>query len=508
MGIKSFGAKIYSNFVLKGVRKWSKEPVKTQDTIMHHLVASATKTVFGKDHNFNEIENYEDFKKHVPIVEYEDIRPYVERIQSGEKDVLWPGLPKYFAKTSGTTSGTKYIPVTRESMPYHVRSAVNAMLIYTNQSGNASFYDGNLMFMSGSPELSKENGILIGRLSGIVNHDVPGMFRKNQVPSWETNCIEDWETKVDAIVEETLQKDMRLISGIPPWVQMYFDKIIERTGKKVIEVFPNLSVITHGGVNFEPYKKNLLKALGTADIDFVETYPASEGFIAYQDVPDRIKTTSEEDGLLLLLNNGIFFEFIAVDDYLNGDMNRLSIGEVKKNVNYVLIINSNAGLWGYNIGDTVRFTSLEPYRVVVSGRLKQYMSAFGEHVIVEEVEDSISKAADEFGAEIIEFHVAPQVNPEEGELPYHEWFIEFAKEPENMEGFIGSLDQHLQNRNTYYFDLIQGNVLQRLKLRSLEKYTFIEYMKSLGKLGGQNKVPRLANDRKIADVLSEKVKQD
>ena len=352
MGIKSIGAKIYSNFVARGIRKWSMNPIGTQEKIMQKLLVTAAETKYGKEHHFSEIKSYDDFKKNIPLVEYEDLRSYIEQAKNGEKDVLWPGLPKFFAKTSGTTSGIKYIPISKESMPYHVNSAMNAMLNYTYMSGNGSIYEGNLMFMSGSPALKKENGILIGRLSGIVNHDVPSVFKKNQVPSFETNCIDDWEAKVDAIVDETVDKDMRLISGIPPWMQMYFDKMTKKTGKSIGEAFPKLSVITHGGVNFEPYKKSFMKVLQTEDIDFVETYPASEGFIAFQDVPDRMKTTKAEDGLLLLLNNGIFFEFIKETDYHNGTLERISIKDVELNVNYVLILNTNAGLWGYNIGDT------------------------------------------------------------------------------------------------------------------------------------------------------------
>lgn len=503
MGIKSFGAKIYANFVVKSIRKWSSNPLETQDKLMHHLVASATKTKFGKDHNFKQIDSYEDFKQNIPVVDYEGLKHYIEEVKEGKENILWPGKPKYFAKTSGTTSGAKYIPITRESMPYHVRSAVNAMLNYSHMTGNASFYDGNLMFMSGSPELEEENGILVGRLSGIVNHDVPSMFRRNQVPKYDTNCIEDWEEKVDQIVEETLSKDMRLISGIPPWMQMYFEKVIERTGKKANEVFPNLSVITHGGVNFEPYKNNLLKVIGTDKIDFVETYPASEGFIAFQDVPDSMQKSPEEDGLLLLLNNGIFYEFIPVEDFHSENPRRLRLQEVELDVNYVLILNTNAGLWGYNIGDTVKFVSKDPYRIKVTGRIKQYISAFGEHVIVEEVEGAISTASEKYKAEVAEFIVAPQVNPMEGELPYHEWFIEFAKEPTDMDAFIKDLDEGLQQRNSYYYDLVEGNVLQRLKITKLQKNAFVNYMKSIGKLGGQNKVPRITNDRKVADAMNE-----
>jgi hypothetical protein len=480
--------------VAANVRKWSLNPVATQEKVFRKLIDSAWATQFGKEHQFDQIASYEEFKKRVPVRDYEGFRSYIETIKNGASDVLWPGKPIYFCKTSGTTSGTKYIPITSDSIHNHISSARNALLMYIHESGNAKFLDGNLIFLSGSPVLSEVGGIPLGRLSGIVNHHVPGYLRRNQLPSYETNCIEDWETKVRKIADETVDKPMSLISGIPSWVQMYFEILQQkRNGKSIKDIFPEFSVFVYGGVNYEPYRARFEKLIGKR-VDSVELFPASEGFFAYQD-----KQPSE--GLLLLLDTGIFYEFIPVDEFFNENPRRLSIGEVELGVNYALILSNNAGLWAYNIGDTVKFVSKNPYRIVVTGRIKHFTSAFGEHVIAEEVEQALKDAAKDEQVEVVEFTVAPQVTPTEG-LPYHEWFVEFSHLPEDPERFRMKIDEALQQRNIYYKDLIKGNVLKPLVIRSVEKDSFIHYMKTQGKLGGQNKVPRLSNDRKIADALS------
>lgn len=454
----------------------------------------AAKTRFGKDHKLNGTEDYTDFKTKVPVRDYEALKTYFDATAEGESDVLWPGKPLYLAKTSGTTSGAKYIPITRQSIGNHINSARNALLNYINKTGNASFINGKLIFLSGSPVLNKKNGIFTGRLSGIVNHHVPAYLRKNQMPSWETNCIEDWEQKVATIASETQNQNMTLISGIPPWVQMYFDILLQRNpGKKIKDIFPQFNLFVYGGVNFEPYRNKLEEAIGKK-VDTIELFPASEGFFAYQDV-------FPGEGLLLLLNEGIYYEFIPVDTYFDEKPVRLNISEVKTGVNYALIINSNAGLWGYSIGDTVRFVSTNPYRVVVTGRIKHYISAFGEHVIGEEVDFALLSVARKHQIQVIEFTVAPQVNPTQG-LPYHEWLIAFDNLPDNLDAFAAEVDAALQQKNIYYKDLITGSVLKPLVITPLKPDAFISYMKSEGKLGGQNKVPRLSNDRKIADKLT------
>lgn len=493
MSVKSVFAIPFAKRVKKRVYKWAFQPHKTQEKVFKKLISKAKNTAFGKDHQFDQIKTYADFRSRVPVNDYEGLRPYVDRIVAGEEDVLWKGKPIYFAKTSGTTSGAKYIPITKDSMPTHIKAARNALLFYIAETKDASFVDGKMIFLQGSPVLQDKNGIKLGRLSGIVAHYVPQYLLKNRLPSWETNCIEDWDTKVDAIVEETLPEDMRVISGIPSWVQMYFEKLIEKTGKTISEIFPNFNFFIYGGVNFEPYKNKFETLIGKK-IDYIELYPASEGFIAYQD-------SQKEKGMLLQLKSGIFYEFIPADKFFDENPPRLSIEDVELGVNYVIILNTNAGLWGYNIGDTVEFTSLLPYRIKVTGRIKHFISAFGEHVIGKEVEKALNDAIKGTSTTVSEFTVAPQVNPEEG-LPYHEWFIEFENEPENIEELALKIDSSMQEQNIYYLDLIEGKILRPLVIRKVKKGGFHEYMKSIGKFGGQNKIPQLSDNRKIADVLS------
>ena len=495
MGLKAALSKPFAAFVLKGIDRWKNNALAAQQDMLEMLVEEAKETAFGKDHQFSLIKNYSDFKKYVPVKDYEELRPYIDRVVAGESDVMWKGKPLYFAKTSGTTSGVKYIPLSKESMPEHVKAARNALLTYIHETGDASFVDGKMIFLQGSPVLTKKNGINVGRLSGIVAHLVPAYLQKNRLPSYETNCIEDWEQKVDAIVEETYQEDLRLISGIPPWVQMYFDKLTGKSGgKKIKEIFKNFSLFVYGGVNFEPYRAKIEQSIGKK-IAAIETYPASEGFIAYQD-------SQADKGLLLLVNAGMFYEFIPADEYYNESPTRLSLAEVELDKNYALILNTNAGLWGYSLGDTVKFVSKAPYKILVTGRIKHFISAFGEHVIGEEVEQALLSVANEENVGITEFTVAPQVETEAGELPYHEWFIEFSNPPKDMEAFSKKVDEALQKKNIYYFDLIEGKILQQLIIRTLQKDAFVNYMRGQGKLGGQNKVPRLSNDRKIANDLS------
>lgn len=492
MKIKSFLAKPFANYIYKQIKKEMETAEADQQTIFNSLIKTGIKTEFGKEHGFDKIKNHEDFVKQVPIRDYEQFKPYIEKIKQGKHNVLWKGQPIYFAKTSGTTSGVKYIPISKDSIPNHINTARNALLCYMAETGNTKFADGKLIFLSGSPVLERVGGIPTGRLSGIVNHHVPKYLRANQLPSYTTNCIEEWEEKLDSIIEETINQDMTLISGIPPWMQMYFDKLTEKSGKKIGELFPNFSVMVQGGVNFEPYKSKLYDSIGR-HVDCIELFPASEGFFAFQD-------SQKAEGLLLNTNSGIFFEFVPAAEIFNDKPTRLTLKDVKVGENYALIVSNNAGLWAYNIGDTVKFVSTHPYRLIVSGRTKHYISAFGEHVIVEEVESVLSKVSAEENVHITEFTVAPMV-AQDGGKSYHEWFVEFENEPKDLAAFAKKIDDNLRKKNVYYDDLIGGNILHQLKISPVKKNGFIDYMKSIGKLGGQNKVPRLSNDRKIAEEL-------
>lgn len=494
MSLKSFAAKMFAKNIAKKNALWINKPFKTQEKVFKELIKQAKNTAFGKDHHFSKIKTYSDFEEKVPVRDYEALKTYVERIVEGEENVLWPGKPIYFAKTSGTTSGTKYIPITNVSIQAQVKASRNAILNYIHETGNAGFVDGKMIFLQGSPELSMQNGINVGRLSGISAHYVPQYLQKNRLPSWETNCIEDWETKVEKVIEETVDQDMTVIAGIPSWVQMYFERLNAKTDKKIGKLFKNFQVFIYGGVNYEPYRAKFENLIGRK-VDSIELFPASEGFFAYQN-------SQKENGMLLLLNSGIFYEFIKADRFYDDNPKRLTIKDVELGVNYVMIISTNAGLWGYNLGDTVQFISLNPFKIRVSGRIKHFISAFGEHVIAKEVEESMQQAIEVAGGSINEFTVAPETAPAKNELPYHEWFVEFEEEPSNLEEFASILDQTLQKQNSYYFDLIDGKILQRLKITTITKGGFQEYMRSIGKLGGQNKVQRLANDRSIADKLS------
>lgn len=492
MNLKSILATSFANNIYKKIQKDASSAIQTQELILKGMIETGRKTVFGKEHHLADVNTYNEYSKAIPVRDYEQIKGYINQVKEGKENILWKGKPIYLAKTSGTTSGVKYIPISKDSISNHINSARNALLCYLAETGNKQFVNGKMIFLSGSPELERVGGIPTGRLSGIVNHHIPQYLRGNQLPSFETNCIDDWETKLDKIVEETINKEMSLISGIPPWVQMYFDRLTQKSGKRVGNLFPNFNLMVQGGVNFEPYKAKLFESIGRK-VDTIELFPASEGFFAFQD-------SQKAEGLLLNTNSGIFFEFVPATEIFNENPTRLSLKEVQLGENYALIINSNAGLWGYNIGDTVKFVSINPYRIVVSGRIKHFISAFGEHVIGEEVEAALLSAADEEGVKITEFTVAPYVQQGEGKS-FHEWFIEFENEPKNLTNFTLKVDTNLRKKNVYYDDLIAGNILQTLRINRIQKNGFIDYMKSINKLGGQNKVPRLSNDRVLAEAL-------
>lgn len=490
--IKKKIALIWAKKHVKETENFKRNAVEDQEKLLLSLIKTAEKTLFGRERNFEKIKNIQDFQSAVQIADYEALKTYIERVKKGQRNILWTETPEYFAKTSGTTSGSKYIPISKEGMPFQIAAAQSAIFHYINQKNNSDFVSGKMIFLQGSPELEEIYGIKTGRLSGIVAHHIPNYLQKNRLPSLKTNLIEDWETKVDEIVKETEKENMTLISGIPPWLIMYFEKLIARNGKKITELFPNLQLIITGGVNFEPYREKMNELLGKP-VDTIQTFPASEGFFAFQD-------DYQKEGLLLLTNHGIFYEFVPLEQYGKPNARRLTLKDVELNKDYALILTTNSGLWAYSIGDVVRFISKNPHRILVSGRTKHFTSAFGEHVIAFEVEEAMKATVENFPAQITEFHLAPQVNPENG-LPYHEWFIEFEKEPENIEAFRKNLDDEMRKRNTYYDDLISGNILQPLIITKLRKNAFQDYAKSEGKLGGQNKIPRLANDRKIGDFL-------
>ncbi|MFT3884415.1 MAG: GH3 auxin-responsive promoter family protein [Flavobacteriales bacterium] len=493
MGIKAALSKPLAQWATARAMRAAMRPVETQAAVLRYLLKNGAGTAFGRDHRLSQVEDQAGFVQAVPLRDYEGLKPYIDRTITGKADVLWPGKPLYLCKTSGTTSGAKYIPITRDSLPNHIGSARRALFAYIARTGNAAFVDGKMIFLQGSPVLDRKGAIPTGRLSGIVANHVPRYLLKNRLPGFATNSIADWETKVEAIVTETMHADLRLISGIPAWVQMYFERLLARTGKAdVRSVFPDFSLFVYGGVNYAPYKARMEALIG-ASVDSVELFPASEGFIAYQD-------QGPGEGLLLVLDNGIHYEFIPTNELGRPDARRLTIGEVELGVNYALVLNTNAGLWGYQIGDTVRFVSLLPPRVLVTGRTKQFTSAFGEHVIAEEVEGALRDAMGDQPCEVAEFTVAPQLSPKEG-LPHHEWAIEFAAPPADLPRFALAIDAALQKRNSYYKDLITGKVLRPLTITVVPRGGFAAWMKARGMNDAQSKMPRLANDRRYVDGL-------
>ena len=493
--MKTLIAILFAHYIRKKNQNWIQNPIQYQEKTFVKLISKSKNTEFGRDHDFDQINSYETFKKKVPVRDYEGLKQYIDKVIEGGKNILWPGKPLYFAKTSGTTSGTKFIPITKGSIKTHVRSARDALLNYFLKSKNYKSINGKHMFLQGSPELIKKKGVFIGRLSGISAHYVPKLFLQNRMPSWETNCLEDWEQKVDKIIQETVGEKMTIIAGIPSWVQMYFEKIVQIQKKNISTVFPELSLYVYGGVSYEPYKTMFERLLGK-QIDTLATFPASEGFFGYQD-----EFKDHEPELLLLLNNDIFYEFIKSEDFLSGNGERVSLGGVELNINYVMIISTSAGLWAYNIGDTVKFTSLNPYRIIVTGRIKQFLSAFGEHVIAEEVEKALQQTLKNTDIVVKEFTVAPNINPREG-LPHHEWYIDFERPPSKIKDFSIQLDNQMRKLNIYYDDLVSGGIIKPLVIKRIKQDDFKNYMRSVGKLGGQNKVPRLSNDRKIVDQLT------
>lgn len=490
MNIKSVLFNWYAKFKCARILKEHERALDIQHKTMIQLVRSAERTVFGRDHQMHNIEDYEDFCNYLSVRNYEDFLPYINRMLQGEGDVLWRGKTLYFAMTSGTTAGAKYIPISKESMKHHIVAASNVLLFYILKHPHVDLFKGKMMFLQGSPALSKIGDTLTGRLSGIVFHHVPAFFMRNRLPSYQVNIIEDWEEKVSAIVAETMHEDMTVLGGIPPWIIMYLEALTKKTGKSIGELFPHLSLYVHGGVHFAPFKSKLRELMGDS-VHMMDTFPASEGFFAYQ-------INSDEAGMLLNINAGIFYEFVEMELFLkSGAIHTKRLGEVELNVQYVLIISTNAGLWRYVIGDTIKFISLNPYRILVTGRIKQFISAFGEHVISEEVDTSMDVLMTQFGIGVRDFHVCPNV-----EKKRHEWLIEWeGQSPANVDELSKTLNDLICQKNKYYRDLIDGRIIEPLHIISLPAQTFYNYYKRNEKLGGQNKVVRLSNDRKFADAI-------
>jgi len=493
MALSSFILKILAQKQYKKSSLMQASAIKDQSVVLKTILKRGARSLFARDLNLSKKTTYHKFKQNTPITDYEYIKPYVRKISEGKKNVLTQGAPAYFAITSGTTSGTKYIPLTKEMMSFQTQAIKELLLLYAYQANSYIISNVGMMFIQGSPELKYFNQIPYAKLSGIAARHIPFFLKKNRYPSMKTNCISNWSEKISKIVEETHNKDMSIIGGIPPWVLTYFESLLNYTNKKnVLDVFPNLKLYIHGGTCFDSYRDSFLNFCG--NIDTLEVYPASEGFFAYQNI-------LQEQGLLLLTNHGVFYEFIKLEDYKKGGRGRICLEDVVKDVDYVMIVSTIAGLWAYNTGDTVRFVSTKPYKILFSGRESQFCSAFGEHVIEKEVQLALKKTIELVGGSVAEFSVCPCVL-ERPKLSHHIWFVEFIKKPSNLNLFTKTLNEELENQNIYYKDLIVSGVIGPLKVFCVKKGGFNEYMKSIGKFGGQNKCPHLSNDTKIGDFLT------
>ncbi len=491
MFLPSFLLKILAKKNFKKCSLDSNFTLSNQQKVFKQIVLNGSRSSFAKDFGISKSMSYNKFINRVPLLSYEDFKKYINRISLGEKNILTSGTPSYFAITSGTTSGTKYIPLTKEMMNMQTRAIKELLLLYAYQKNYYNIVGAGMMFIQGSPSLRRFNNMPYGKLSGIAAHHVPFYLKKNRFPSMETNQITPWGEKIKLIAKETINKDMHIIGGIPPWVITYFKELLSLARcERVKDVFPNLQVYIHGGTSFESYKKNFFKLCGS--VDTLEVYPASEGFFAYQDV-------IEDKALKLLTNHGVFYEFVSLDDYNAGlEQNRVPVEGVDLNIDYVMIVTTIAGLWSYNTGDTVRFVSKNPYKILFSGRASQFCSTFGEHVIEKEVLSSLEEAVLCFGGVVVEFTVAPYISDS---TSCHQWFVEFSVTPNSISSFRKKLCETMRRQNPYYKDLVDSGVIKTLELKPVKSGGFAAYMKSIGKFGGQNKCPHLTNNRSIADFL-------
>lgn len=451
-----------------------------QTKFLHQILAKNQNTLFGKEYYFGQIADYSQYQKRIPIRSYEEFLPYIEKVKLGEKQVLTTSDPAYLLMTSGTTAGSKYIPITKTGIKHQIDAALKVLCFQAVNSGSAEFMDSKMIFLQGSPALDYSLNIPTGRLSGVVYHHVPKFFQRNKLPSYEANIIEDWQTKLDAIVDETYREDISILGGIPPWCLQYFEKLLEKSNSiNLKSLFPNLAMYIHGGLDFSNYKDKVSKLLGE-NVSCLQTFPASEGFFALQD-------RMESDDMLLLLNQGVFYEFRTFGDNAN---NVLTINDVSLHKRYELIITNNSGLYRYAMGDLIEFTYLRPYRIKVVGRTSQFISAFGEHVIAYEVEKAMERASASLELKIEDYYVSADV-----EQKQYIWQVEFANSIDKARiiEFQNRLDVELAILNKYYHHLIAGKIINSCAIHEVDAGFFSRHREKLGKLGGQNKVVRLGN---------------
>ncbi|HEY4654212.1 MAG TPA: GH3 auxin-responsive promoter family protein [Cyclobacteriaceae bacterium] len=484
-----------------------KYPHEVQEELFRKLIQSGEETEFGKTYGFNDIRNYRQYRKRVPVHSYENIFPYIDRVMRGEQGVLWPTEIKWFSKSSGTTNArSKFIPVSQEALvDCHFKGGKDLLSIYVNNFPETRLFDGKGLAVGGSHQINEYNPSATsyyGDVSAVIMKNLPHWAQFIRTPSLETALLGNWEEKIEKMARETAGVNVTNIAGVPTWTLLLIQRIVEIAGKQnILEVWPQLEVFFHGAVSFKPYKTLFQSLIPSNAMRYWETYNASEGFFGIQDVSDK-------DEMLLMLDYGIFYEFIPADELENDDPQAVGLDEVELDRNYAMIISTNAGLWRYNIGDTIKFTSLSPFRIKISGRTKHFINAFGEELIIENAETAITRACEQTGAEINNFTAAP-IYLEEGKKGSHEWIIEFKVQPKNLDEFTIILDQSLRSINSDY-DAKRANDLALIlpKLHSVQSGTFYNWMKKRGKLGGQNKVPRLSNSREYVDDILKMVHEN
>lgn len=474
-----------------------KYPNEVQQELLLNLIKTAKDTEVGKLHDFSSISNYESFAARVPVVCYEDIHQDIERSRLGEANIFWPGIVKWFAKSSGTTNAqSKFIPVTEASLEdCHYAASKDLLCIYLNNNEDSQLFTGKSLRLGGSKELYKENGTTFGDLSAILIDNMPFWAEFSSTPSSRVSLMSNWEVKMEAIVKETMEENVTSLAGVPSWMLVLLNNILDYSKKTDLsELWPNLEVYFHGGVSFAPYKAQYENIIKRNNFSYYEIYNASEGFFAIQD-------RNDSDELLLMLDYGIFYEFIPMDEYGTHKQRVIPLSQVILNVNYAVIITTNAGLWRYKIGDTVRFTSIRPYRIKITGRTKHHINVFGEELIIENAEMALAKTCNQTNAKIVDFTVAP-IFMDGKEKGAHEWLIEFNTLPNNMEQFKYILDEELQHLNSDYKAKRHNNMtLNCLKIQVAQQHLFHNWLKKQDKLGGQHKVPRLSNSRTYLDDL-------
>jgi phenylacetate-coenzyme A ligase PaaK-like adenylate-forming protein len=474
-----------------------KYPIDVQEELLLRLISTAKKTEFGKEYHFSSIKNYTDFTEKVPIQKYETFEPLIERCRKGEQNLFWPTSIKWFAKSSGTTNAkSKFIPVSDESLEYcHLKAGKDMLCLYINNNEKTQLFTGKGLRLGGSSEVYQDNNSYFGDLSAIIIENMPFWADFSSAPSQEVALMPEWETKMEAIIDETINENITSLVGVPSWMLVLLNRVLERTGKDtILEVWPNLEVYFHGGVHFNPYREQYKKLIPKADFKYYETYNASEGFFAIQD-----RNGSKE--LLLMLDYGIFYEFIPMDKYDGENSKAIPLLEVDKDINYALIITTNSGLWRYLIGDTIRFTSLEPYRIKITGRTKHYINVFGEELNIENVEDALKLTCKKTKATIADYTVGP-IFMKDRNSGGHEWIIEFNKAPKSMPYFTEILDNALKSINSdYEAKRYNSMTLAMPKIHVAKKGLFYNWLKKKGKLGGQHKVPRLSNSREFVEEL-------